>query len=197
MPALFDPLTVRGVTLRNRIGVSPMCQHSYTDGFSNDWQVVHLGARAAGGAGLIIAEATAVEPRGRITPECAGIWSDAHVEPLARVTRFIKEQGAVAGIQIAHAGRKASTNRAWEGGKPIPPGDPRGWRIVGPSPIPFTEEHQTPRELTKEEIRAVQDAFRAAAARALAAGFEWLEIHGWARLSDPQFLFAALQPPHR
>ncbi len=178
MPALFDSLTVRGVTLRNRIGVSPMCQHSYTDGFSNDWQVVHLGARAAGGAGLIIAEATAVEPRGRITPECVGIWSDAHIDPLARVARFIKEQGAVAGIQIAHAGRKASTGRAWDGGKPIPPDDPRGWQIVGPSPIPFTVAHQTPRELAKAEIHEIKDAFRAAAARALAAEFEWLEIHG-------------------
>ena len=178
MPALFDPLTVCGVTLRNRIGVSPMCQYSYTDGFSNDWQLAHLGARAAGGAGLILTEATAVEARGRISPDDVGIWSDAHVDPLARVTRFIREQGAVAGIQIAHAGRKASTQRAWDGGKPLMPDMPRGWRIVGASPVPFTEAHQTPRELTKTEIREIQDAFRAAAVRALAAGFEWLEIHG-------------------
>ncbi len=178
MPALFDPLTVCSVTLRNRIGVSPMCQYSYTDGFSNDWQLVHLGARAVGGAGLILTEATAVEPRGRITPDDVGIWSDAHIDPLARVTRFIREQGAVAGIQIAHAGRKASTHRAWDGGKPIPPDNPRGWQVVGSSPIPFAEGHQTPRELAKTEIREVQDAFRAAAVRALAAGFEWLEIHG-------------------
>ncbi|MHB8770296.1 MAG: NADH:flavin oxidoreductase/NADH oxidase [Syntrophales bacterium] len=178
MPALFDSLTVQGVTLRNRIGVSPMCQYSYPDGFSNDWQLVHLGARAAGGAGLILTEATAVEPAGRITPDDLGIWSDAHVEPLRRVTRFLKEQGAVAGIQLAHAGRKASTQRAWEGGKPIAPDAPRGWRIKGPSPIPFTGGHQTPRELTQEEIRELRDAFRAAAVRALAAGFEWLEIHG-------------------
>jgi 2,4-dienoyl-CoA reductase-like NADH-dependent reductase (Old Yellow Enzyme family) len=178
MPALFDPLTVRGVTLRNRIGVSPMCQYSYKDGCSNDWQLAHLGARAVGGAGLILTEATAVEPRGRITPDDLGIWSDAHVDPLARVTRFIKEQGAIAGIQIAHAGRKASTNRAWDGGKPIPPDNPRGWQVVGPSAVPFAEGHQTPHELNKTEIREVQDAFRAAALRALAAGFEWLEIHG-------------------
>ena len=178
MPALFDPLTIRSVTLRNRIGVSPMCQYSYTDGCSNDWQLAHLGARAVGGAGLILTEATAVEPRGRITPDDVGIWSDAHVDPLARVTRFIREQGAVAGIQIAHAGRKASTQRAWDGGKPILPDNPRGWQVVGPSPIPFAEGHQTPRELAKTEIREVQDAFRAAAVRALAAGFEWLEIHG-------------------
>jgi 2,4-dienoyl-CoA reductase-like NADH-dependent reductase (Old Yellow Enzyme family) len=178
MPALFDPLTVCGVTLRNRIGVSPMCQYSYTDGFSNDWQLTHLGARAAGGAGLVLTEATAVEARGRISPDDVGIWSDAHVDPLARVTRFIKEQGAVAGIQIAHAGRKASTQRAWDGGKPIPPNGPRGWQVVGASAIPFTEGHQIPHELAKTEIRELQDAFRAAALRALAAGFEWLEIHG-------------------
>ena len=126
MSHLFEPYTLRGVTLRNRIGMSPMCQYSYTDGFSNDWQLVHLGARAAGGLGLVIAEATAVEARGRITPDDVGIWSDAHIEPLARVARFIKSQGAVAGIQIAHAGRKASTRRPWDGGKPIPPDDPAG-----------------------------------------------------------------------
>ncbi len=178
MPALFDSLTLQGVTLRNRIGLSPMCQYSYPDGFSNDWQLVHLGARAAGGAGLILTEATAVEPAGRITPDDLGIWSDSHVEPLRRVTRFLKGQGAVAGIQLAHAGRKASTQRAWDGGKPIAAHMPRGWQVVGPSPIPFTAAHQTPRELTAEEIRELQEAFRAAAARALAAGFEWLEIHG-------------------
>jgi 2,4-dienoyl-CoA reductase-like NADH-dependent reductase (Old Yellow Enzyme family) len=179
MPHLFEPLTVRGITLRNRIGVSPMCQYSYSDGFSNDWQLVHLGARAAGGAGLIIAEATAVEARSRITPHDVGIWSDAHIEPLSKVTRFIKEYGAVAGIQIAHAGRKASTNRPWDSsGSPIPAGDPRGWQVVGPSSIPFNEAYQTPHELDQAEIREVQAAFRAAAERALAAGFEWLEIHG-------------------
>jgi 2,4-dienoyl-CoA reductase-like NADH-dependent reductase (Old Yellow Enzyme family) len=178
MPALFDPLTIQGVTLRNRIGVSPMCQYSYSDGFSNDWQLVHLGARAAGGAALILTEATAVEARGRISPDDVGIWSDAHVDPLARVTRFIKAQGAVAGIQIAHAGRKASTERAWDGGKPLLPDMPRGWQVVGPSPIPFTAGHQTPHELNRTEIHELQDAFRAAAVRALAAGFEWLEIHG-------------------
>ena len=178
MTALFDPLTIHGVTLRNRIGVSPMCQYSYREGFSNDWQLVHLGARAAGGVGLIITEASAVEARGRITPYDIGLWSDAHIDPLVRVTRFIKEQGAVAGIQIAHAGRKACTDRPWNGGKPILPGDPRFWQAVGSSPLPFAEGHQTPQELSKAGIREVQDAFRAAAVRALAAGFEWLEIHG-------------------
>jgi 2,4-dienoyl-CoA reductase-like NADH-dependent reductase (Old Yellow Enzyme family) len=178
MPALFDPLTIRGVTLRNRIGVSPMCQHSYKDGCSDDWQLVHLGARAVGGSGLIISEATAVEPRGRISPYDLGIWSDAHIDPLVRVTRFIKEQGAVAGIQIAHAGRKACTGLPWAGGKPILPENPLGWRAVGPSPLPFADGYQTPHELGKNEIREVQDAFRAAAVRALDAGFNWLEIHG-------------------
>jgi 2,4-dienoyl-CoA reductase-like NADH-dependent reductase (Old Yellow Enzyme family) len=177
MAHLFEPLTIRGVTLRNRVGVSPMCMYSYTNGFSNDWQLVHLGARAAGGAGLIIAEATAVEDRGRITPDDVGIWSDAHVEPLQRVTRFIKQYGAVAGIQLAHAGRKASTSRPWDGGKPLSAGDARGWQVVGPSAIPFNEGYQTPHELTNPEIHAVQASFRAAAERALAAGFEWLEIH--------------------
>ncbi len=177
MTHLFEPLTVRGITLRNRIGVSPMCQYSYTDGMSNDWQMVHLGARAAGGAGLVMAEATAVEGRGRITPDDLGIWSDAHIEPLSRVAQFIKAQGAVPGIQIAHAGRKASTQRPWDGGGPLPAEDPRGWQVVGASPVPFDEGYQTPHELTQAEIGQVQSAFKAAASRALAAGFEWLEIH--------------------
>jgi len=177
MPHLFDPLTVRGVTLRNRIGVSPMCQYSYVDGFSNEWQVVHLGTRAVGGVGLVIAEATAVEARGRITPHDAGIWSDAHVEPLQHVTGFLKQNGAVAGIQIAHAGRKASTNRPWDGGGPIAADAAGGWAVVGPSPIPFDAGFQAPHELSLEEIGEVQAAFRDGALRALAAGFEWLELH--------------------
>jgi 2,4-dienoyl-CoA reductase-like NADH-dependent reductase (Old Yellow Enzyme family) len=177
MPSLFDPLTIKSITLRNRIGVSPMCQYSYADGFSNDWQVVHLGARAVGGAGLVIAEATAVEPRGRITPFDAGIWSDAHVEPLSKVARFIKEQGAVPGIQIAHAGRKGSTDAPWKGGKPISVDDPLGYAVVGASPIPFAEGYQTPHALSIQEIKEIQTAFVHAAERACAAGFEWLELH--------------------
>jgi len=177
MPHLFEPLTVRGLTLRNRIGVSPMCQYSYVDGFSNDWQLVHLGARAAGGVGLVIAEATAVEARGRITPDDVGIWSDAHVEPLQRVTRFLKEYGAAAGIQIAHAGRKASCRRPWDGGGPILPDQPRGWQVVGPSPIAFDEGYAVPHELSVDEIHTIQAAFRDAAVRSLAAGFNWLELH--------------------
>ncbi len=177
MPTLFDPLTIRSITLRNRIGVSPMCQYSYTDGFSNDWQLVHLGARATGGAGLVIAEATAVEARGRITPYDVGIWDDAHIAPLKKVTAFIKSQGAMAGIQVAHAGRKACTDKPWSGGSPIPAGDGRFWQTVAPSALPYTSEHQTPHELTKKEINEIQSHFVSAAKRALDAGFEWLELH--------------------
>jgi 2,4-dienoyl-CoA reductase-like NADH-dependent reductase (Old Yellow Enzyme family) len=177
MPHLFEPFTIHGITLRNRIGVSPMCMYSYTDGFSNDWQVIHLGARATGGAGLVIAEATAVEPRGRITRYDVGIWSDTHIDPLARVTRAIKENGAVAGIQIAHAGRKAGSRRPWESEKPLTPDEPQGWQGIGPSPIAFNEEYVVPHELSVKEIKEVQDAFRLGAQRALEAGFEWLELH--------------------
>lgn len=177
MPHLFEPLTLRGITLRNRIGMSPMCQYCYTDGFSNDWQLVHLGARATGGVGLVIFEASAVEARGRITPDDVGIWSDAQIEPLARAARFVRAQGAVAGIQIAHAGRKASSRRPWDGGTPIHPDEPRGWQTVGASPIPFDDTYPIPNELSCDEIHEIQAAFSAAAVRALAAGFEWLEIH--------------------
>ena len=177
MAHLFSPINIKGITLRNRIGVSPMCQYCYTDGYSNDWQLVHLGARATGGAGLIIAEATAVEARGRITPNDVGIWRDEQIEPLARVTKFVKSQGAVPGIQIAHAGRKASTMRPWDGGKPIPPGEEGWWQVVGPSPIAFSDRYQVPKALMVAEIRAIQQKFVQAAQRALEAGFEWLEIH--------------------
>lgn len=178
MPHLFDPLTIREITLRNRIGVSPMCMYSYTDGMANDWLLAHLGALAVGGAGLVISEATAVEARGRISPDDLGIWSDEHIAPLARVTRFLKQHGAVAGVQLAHAGRKASTTRPWDGGQPLQPTDPRGWQVVGPSALPFSPAHQTPEELTLQGIQEIQAAFRAAAERALTAGFEWLELHG-------------------
>jgi 2,4-dienoyl-CoA reductase-like NADH-dependent reductase (Old Yellow Enzyme family) len=180
MAHLFDPLTLRGVTLRNRIGVSPMCMYSSQNGLANDWHLTHLGARAAGGAGLVISEAAAVEARGRISPFDLGIWEDQHIEPLMRITRFIKDQGSVPGIQIAHAGRKASVQRPWEGGKPILPDEPggQGWQVVGPSPAAFADEYQTPHELSLDEIRVVQANFSEAAQRALAAGFEWLEIHG-------------------
>lgn len=177
MAHLFDPLTIRGVTLPNRIGMSPMCMYSCTEGMANDWHAMHLMSRAAGGVGLIIAEATAVEPRGRISPEDLGIWSDAHIEPLRRITSFIESQGSVAGIQLAHAGRKAGTARPWEGGQPLSD-EEGGWEIVGPSALAFDERHRTPEALTIEGIAQVQEAFCKGAVRAKEAGFKWLELHG-------------------
>ena len=176
--SLFEPFTLRGVTLRNRIGVSPMCQYSSTDGFANDWHLVHLGSRAVGGAGLVIAEATAVTADGRISPRDLGLWRDEHVEMLSRITRFIREQGAVAGVQLGHAGRKASTEVPWRGGAPLPP-DQGGWSpIVAPSAVPFGSRSQTPEALDAAGIRRVVSAFRDAARRALDAGFEVIEVHG-------------------
>jgi 2,4-dienoyl-CoA reductase-like NADH-dependent reductase (Old Yellow Enzyme family) len=177
MAHLFDPFTVKSVTLRNRIGVSPMCMYSSEDGFASDWHLVHLGARATGGAGLVIAEATAVSPEGRITPGDAGIWSDKHVEPLARINRFIKAQGAVAGIQLAHAGRKASAARPWEGGAHLPR-EAGGWQTVAPSAIAFGGAlDKIPHALSVAEIGATQADFVSAAKRSLAAGYEWVELH--------------------
>jgi 2,4-dienoyl-CoA reductase-like NADH-dependent reductase (Old Yellow Enzyme family) len=177
MTNLFEPIKIRDITFRNRIGVSPMCQYSYQDGFSNDWQVVHLGARAAGGVGFIIAEATAIEARGRISPNDVGIWSDDHIEPLKRVTRFIQSQNVVAGIQLAHAGRKACTNRPWDGGNPIQPDDPAWWPVIGASPVAFNDYFQTPQELSIDDINQIQIKFESAALRSLAAGFDFVEIH--------------------
>jgi 2,4-dienoyl-CoA reductase-like NADH-dependent reductase (Old Yellow Enzyme family) len=173
---LFTPLTVREVTFRNRIAVSPMCQYSSVDGFTNDWHLVHLGSRAVGGAGLVMMEATAVEACGRISPADTGIWKDEHIASLARITGFLREQGAVAGIQLAHAGRKASTRRPWEGGGAIPEAE-GGWRTVAPSPVPFRPEDAPPAELSKPEIRSLVAAFAGAAGRALQAGFQVAEIH--------------------
>jgi len=176
MSVLFSPLTQRGVTLRNRIVVSPMCQYSCTDGLATDWHLVHLGARAVGGAAVVMAEATAVEARGRISPQDLGIWSDAHVAPLARVAAFLKAQGAVPAVQLAHAGRKASTARPWEGGHPVAPAQ-GGWPVVGASPLAFAAGHPVPAALDPAGLAAVVQAFVAAAQRALAAGFELVEIH--------------------
>lgn len=176
MTHLFDPFSLRGVTLRNRIGLSPMCQYSAVDGFANDWHVAHLGARASGGAGLIIMEATGVEARGRITPGCVGLWSDDHIAPLKRVTDFITSQGAVPGIQIAHAGRKAGTGSPWTGGQPLSDAD-GGWQPIGPSAIPFAEGYRTPIAMTEADFDMVVSGFMNAARRALKAGFRWLEIH--------------------
>jgi 2,4-dienoyl-CoA reductase-like NADH-dependent reductase (Old Yellow Enzyme family) len=177
MAHLFEPFTIKSVTLRNRVGVSPMCQYSCEDGMATDWHLVHLGSRAVGGVALVIVEATAVEARGRISPHDLGIWTDAHAEPLARVARFIKQQGAVPGIQLAHAGRKAGTARPWETHRSLSDAE-GGWDIVAPSAIPFADGYRTPAEMTLDDIRQVQTAFRDAAVRARDAGFEWLELHG-------------------
>lgn len=173
---LFSPLTVRELTLRNRIAVSPMCQYSSTDGFATDWHLVHLGSRAVGGAGLVFTEAAAVSAPGRISPHDLGIYDDRHVEPLARVVRFIKAHGATAGIQLAHAGRKASTKRPWEGGKPLTAAE-GAWPVVGPSPLPFADGYPTPQELDEPGIQAIIAEFRQAARRSLAAGFDLIELH--------------------
>ncbi len=179
MAGLFDPLTIKSITLRNRIGVSPMCQYWSEDGMASDWHLVHLGSRAIGGAGLIIAEATAVEARGRITPQDAGLWSDDHIEPLARTTRFMAQYGAVPGIQLAHAGRKASTEQPWKRTRDKPLTiDQGGWERVAPSPVPFRPGDTAPKELTFLEIRDIQQAFHAATIRAKEAGYSWLEFHG-------------------
>jgi 2,4-dienoyl-CoA reductase-like NADH-dependent reductase (Old Yellow Enzyme family) len=178
MPALFHEFCLKDVTLKNRIGVSPMCQYSAPGGFAGDWHLVHLGARAIGGAALVIAEATAVAPEGRITPECTGIWSDAHAERFAPIARFIKSQGAIPGIQLAHAGRKASTYAPWRGHGDLPTDHAEAWQPIGPSAVGFGGNlTSTPREMSKADIVRVQGDFAAAAKRALAAGFEWLELH--------------------
>lgn len=174
---LFTPFTLRGVTFPNRIFVSPMCQYSSTDGHATDWHLVHLGSRAVGGAGLVIAEATAVQANGRISPHDLGLWSDAHIEALARVTAFMHAQGSVAGIQLAHAGRKASTHRPWDGQGRISP-DHGGWHdVVAPSAIPFSETYPQPQALTVDGIAAITAAFVEAARRARTAGFRVVELH--------------------
>jgi 2,4-dienoyl-CoA reductase-like NADH-dependent reductase (Old Yellow Enzyme family) len=178
-PHLFSPLTIRDITLRNRVAVSPMCEYSSEDGFANDWHLVHLGSRAVGGAGLVMTEAAGVEARGRISPQDLGIYKDEHVEMLRRITRFIHEHGAIAGTQIAHAGRKASTHRPWEKGKPpLVPESEGGWQPVAPSPLPFDAGYATPSELSEAEIGDVVRAFGQAARRAHEAEFRVVEIHG-------------------
>jgi 2,4-dienoyl-CoA reductase-like NADH-dependent reductase (Old Yellow Enzyme family) len=174
--SLFTPIKIRHVNFRNRIAVSPMCEYSSHDGFARDWHLVHLGSRAVGGAALVMTEAAAVEPQGRISPADLGIWKDEHIDKLAQIAAFIKEQGAVPGIQIAHAGRKASCRVPWEGGAPIP-AEQGGWQTVAPSPVPFRSGDPVPAELSTAQIRLIVQAFGAATRRALAAGFEVVEIH--------------------
>jgi 2,4-dienoyl-CoA reductase-like NADH-dependent reductase (Old Yellow Enzyme family) len=174
---LLSPLTIRGVTFRNRIAVSPMCQYSGQDGFANDWHLVHLGSRAVGGAALVVVEATAVTSEGRITPGDLGIWNDEHIEPLARIARFVHSQGAVAGIQLAHAGRKASCDLPWKGGAGLKTTEQGGWPVVAPSLAPFAEGSPVPVPLDEAGIDGVIDAFASGARRALTAGFKVIEIH--------------------
>jgi 2,4-dienoyl-CoA reductase-like NADH-dependent reductase (Old Yellow Enzyme family) len=177
MPHLFDELHLRDVVLANRISVSPMCEYSCADGMANDWHLVHLGSRAVGGAGLVFTEAAAVVPEGRISPQDLGVWSEAHYEPLARVAHFISAQGGVAGIQLAHAGRKASTFRPWSGNGAVAEAD-GGWQTVAPSAVAFSDSYPMPRALTVDEISTIQHAFVTAAVRAVAAGFRVIELHG-------------------
>lgn len=178
MAHLFDPLKIRSATLPNRIAVSPMCQYSCEDGLANDWHFVHLGSRAVGGAAIVFCEATAVTPEARISPEDLGIWSDRHAEALAPIVRFIHQQGSLAGIQLAHAGRKASTYRPWSPKQGAVPPSEGGWtNVVAPSAIKFHESYPQPREITRDEIRAVAQSFAEAARRARNAAFDIIEIH--------------------
>lgn len=177
MSQLFSSYRIKKITIKNRITVSPMCMYSSKDGFSNNWHLVHLGSRAVGGAGLIISEAAAVSPEARITADDLGIWKDEHIAGLKNITDFILSQNAIPGIQLAHAGRKASTTSPWKGGKHLTPEDPSGWETVAPSAIPFNDLDTPPINLDKEGIRKIINDFRAAARRSLEAGFKVVEIH--------------------
>lgn len=181
--ALFEPYTLRSLTIPNRVWMAPMCQYSAevfgpNAGVANDWHFAHYAARATGGTGLVILEASAVSPEGRISPADLGIWNDTQVTALRRITDFVKRQGSRVGIQIAHAGRKASTDRPWKGGAPIAPDAEDGWQPLAPSPLAFDERHTVPTELTTDQIQEVVDQFAAAARRALDAGFDVVEVHG-------------------
>ena len=175
-PHLFRPVTLRGVTARNRIMVSPMCQYSATDGVPNDWHFQHLGCRAVGGAGFVFTEVVHLEPRGRITPQCLGLWNDVQRDAFVRIARFIREQGSVPGMQIGHAGRKGSTARPWEGGKPLAPGA-GGWTTIAPSPVPFGDGYPVPEEMDLATIQHTVAMFAETARRAHEAGFEAIELH--------------------
>ncbi|MCQ9636355.1 NADH:flavin oxidoreductase/NADH oxidase [Chryseobacterium sp. WG14] len=177
MSKLFSPLTVRSVTFRNRIFTSPMCMYSSVDGFATDWHLVHYGSRAMGGAGAVMLEATAVMENGRIGVGDLGIWKDEHIVPLGKVADFIKNNGSVPGIQLAHSGRKGSQLVAGKDSKPLMPGDAQGWEVIAPSSIPFSAEMQTPRAMSADDIATVKQAFVDATIRALKAGFELIEIH--------------------
>jgi 2,4-dienoyl-CoA reductase-like NADH-dependent reductase (Old Yellow Enzyme family) len=173
---LFSPIKLRSVEFRNRVFVSPMCQYSSQDGMPSDWHLVHLGSRAVGGAGLVMVEATGVSPEGRISPGDTGIWSDEHAQAFKSIASFIKAQGAVPGIQLAHAGRKASTDVPWRGGKPLSE-EEGGWQTIAPSPLAFADGYAAPREMTLRDIEEVTEQFAVAARRSLEAGFEVIELH--------------------
>ncbi|WP_066267340.1 NADH:flavin oxidoreductase/NADH oxidase [Hydrogenophaga palleronii] len=178
MSSLFSSYQLKGITLRNRIVASPMCQYQAVDGFVNDWHHVHYPMLARGGVGLLVVEATAVSAEGRITPGDAGLWADAHVDGFKRIVQGIKEGGAVPGIQLGHAGRKAGCTPPWENGKPLPKNDPRAWEPIAPSALPYMpSEPNIPRAMTLQDIHRVQQDFADAARRAAEAGFEWLELH--------------------
>ncbi|MFJ4922986.1 NADH:flavin oxidoreductase/NADH oxidase [Streptomyces sp. NPDC088725] len=192
MSALFEPYTLRSLTIPNRVWLAPMCQYSADAtgpdaGAPNDWHFSHLAARATGGTGLILTEATSVSPEGRISPQDLGIWNDTQVEAFRRITGFLASQGTISGIQLAHAGRKASNGRPWEGGGPVA-SENGGWDVVAPSPLPFTEGHKLPAELTVDEIKEIVGQFAAAARRALDAGFQVAEVHGAHGYLIAQFL---------
>ncbi len=175
-PHIFRPIAFRSITAKNRIMVSPMCQYSADDGVANDWHFQNLASRAVGGAGIVFTEVVHTEPRGRITPYCLGLWNNAQRDALARIVRFVKSQGAVAGMQIGHAGRKGSTARPWDGGKPLAPAD-GGWEIIGPSAVPFGEGYAVPVEMDKTMIAESIAQFVANTRRACEAGFDVLEVH--------------------
>lgn len=177
MALLFEPLSIRGIELKNRLVVSPMCQYSSEDGFANDWHLVHLGSHAVGGAGLVFTEATAVSSAGRISPGDLGIWKDQHIGQLKRIISFIESQGSVPGIQLAHAGRKASHHVPWKGGKALTILE-GAWQTVAPSAIPFKQDEPAPLAMSKEDIKQLINNFRLAAVRAAKAGFKIIEIHG-------------------
>lgn len=176
MALLFEPLQIRDITLKNRIVVSPMCEYSSIDGFANDWHLVHLGSRAIGGAGLVITEATAVSPEGRITPDDLGIWKDEHIDFLKRITTFITQHGAVPGMQLAHAGRKASHTSPWKGNKPLQTNE-GAWTTLAPSAIGFKESDPLPKAMSTSDIQQLVNDFKTAASKALKAGFKLIEIH--------------------
>lgn len=178
MAHLFSPLKIKNIELKNRIVVSPMCEYSSTDGFANDWHLVHIGSRAVGGAALIITEAIAVSPEARISFADLGIYKDEHIDELKKITDFVHQHGSYMGLQLAHAGRKASHQEPWNGGKQIPSDQPNGWVTYGPSPVPFAENEEAPVELDKASIEKVKADFKAAAQRAIKIGVDVLEIHG-------------------